>query len=169
MKKSLKELLPYIIILIVVILIKIFIVSPILVNGTSMYPTLHNKDLMILNKYKYRMQKIKRFDIVVVDYAESEYLIKRVIGLPGEVIEYKNNILYVNGKEVKENFKHKNTADFSLEYLNVKKIPKDSYLVMGDNRTNSLDGRVLGFISKEEIMGSANLTLFPFNRIGMKK
>ena len=81
-----KELIPYIVILILVILLKLFIVTPIRVNGTSMMNTLHPKDIMILNKTAYLTKNPKRFDIVVVRL-EDEDIIKRVIGLPGEVIE----------------------------------------------------------------------------------
>ena len=99
--EKMKELIPYIVILILVILLKLFIVTPIRVNGTSMMNTLHPKDIMILNKTAYLTKNPKRFDIVVVRL-EDEDIIKRVIGLPGEVIEYKDNTLYVNGKKVEE-------------------------------------------------------------------
>ena len=105
-KGNFKDLWIYIVIIIVVILLKIFIVAPIKVNGTSMIDTLEDKDIMILDKISYRFKDIKRFDIVVVDDKE-ELIIKRVIGLPGEYIEYKDNKLYVNGKYVKENFNRK--------------------------------------------------------------
>lgn len=162
MKKFLKEYLPYIIIIILVLLIKRFVVSPIKVNGDSMYSTLKDKDIMILNIIGYRFDNIKRFDIVVVD-GEDEYLIKRIIGLPGEKIEYKNNKLYVNGKLVKDNYGKKVTKDFKT------KVPKGSYFVMGDNRTNSLDSRYFGAFKKNKILGKTNFTIFPFNRFGKKK
>ena len=101
MKEKIKPFLPYIIIIVVVLFIKAFIVTPIKVNGESMHPTLEEGDIMILNKTAYYFNNPKRFDIVVVDMPD-EYLIKRVIGLPGEHIEYKNNTLYVDGKKVKD-------------------------------------------------------------------
>ena len=162
MKKFLKEYVPYIVIIILVLLFKRFIMSPIKVNGDSMNTTLKDKDIMILNIIGYRFTDIKRFDIVVVD-GEKEYLIKRVIGLPGEKIEYKNNKLYVNGKYVKDKYGKKITNDFSV------KVPKDSYFVLGDNRTNSLDSRYFGAFKKKEILGKTNFTIFPFNRFGKKK
>ncbi len=162
-KKKIKELLPYIIIILVVIIIKFFIVTPIRVNGPSMDDTLHDKDIMILNEFSYRFNKIKRFDIVVIKY-KNEYLIKRVIGLPGEKVEYKNNKLYINKKLIKENFSHKETEDFKT-----KKIPKDNYIVLGDNRTDSVDSRMIGFIKKKDIRGKTSFTILPFNRFGHKK
>ena len=165
MKEKFKTLLPYIIIIVVVLFIKAFIVTPIKVNGESMYPTLEEGDIMILNKTAYYFNKPKRFDIVVVDMPD-EYLIKRVIGLPGEQIEYKDNTLYVDGKKVKENFEHGKTDDFNIKELGSDTVPEGYYLVMGDNRGNSLDSRELGFMKEEQLLGRTSLIILPFNRIG---
>ena len=165
MKEKIKPFLPYIIIIAVVLFIKAFIVTPIKVNGESMYPTLEEGDIMILNKTAYYFNKPERFDIVVVNMPD-EYLIKRVIGLPGEHIEYKDNILYVDGKKVKENFKHGVTDDFNIEELGSDTIPLNTYLVLGDNRGNSLDSRELGFIREDQLLGKTGLIILPFNRIG---
>ena len=160
--EKMKELMPYIVIFVFVILLKLFVVTPIRVNGTSMMNTLHPKDIMILNKTAYLTKGPKRFDIVVVRL-DDEDIIKRVIGLPGEVIEYKDNVLYVNGKKVEEKVKGLETADYKSE-----KIPAGSYLVMGDNREASYDGRAFGFIKKHQILGRTSLVILPFNRIGYK-
>lgn len=179
MEKEVKEkqkenwfysLLPYIIILIAVILFKTYFYSPIVVNGDSMKNTLHDNDVMILDKISYRNNEIKRFDIVVIYLEEEhEYIIKRIIGLPGEKIEYKDNKLYVNGKYVKEEFEHYKTEDFSTKDIGFEEIPEDKYLVLGDNRVNSIDSRYLGYIKRSDIKGKTSLVLFPFNRIGIKK
>jgi len=168
MKEWIKEIWPYALVLVAVILIKAFIISPIRVNGPSMEETLQDKDIMLLDKISYRFQKIKRFDIVVI-HLEEEDIIKRVIALPGEKVAYKNNKLYINDKLVKEPFSHKKTEDFDLSNLTSKKVPKDSYFVLGDNRTESLDSRVLGYIPKSRIKGHATLTLYPVSRWGKKK
>ncbi len=127
-----------------------------------MFKTLHDGDIMILNIIGYRFSDVERFDIVVVDEGD-EYLIKRVIGLPGETIEYRDNQLYVNGKKVKENYSSEKTDDFKV------KVSKDSYFVLGDNRTNSLDSRYFGAFKRKKILGKTKLTIFPFNRFGNKK
>lgn len=162
-KGYIKEFLPYLIILIVVFCIKIFIITPIRVNGPSMNDTLENKDIMILDEISYRFSSIQRFDIVVIKY-KDEYLIKRVIGLPGEKIRYEDNKLYVNGKYVEEEFNHKSTPSFS-EIT----VPKNQYFVMGDNRTNSLDSRMIGPIDKKYIKGKTSFVIFPFSRFGNKE
>lgn len=167
-KEILKEIRVYLLLIVVVLLVKMFLVAPIRVNGESMMGTLHDKDIMILDKISYRFSSIKRFDIVVVKY-NDDYLIKRVIGLPGEHIEYKNNKLYVNGKVLKENFSHMKTNDFKLDSLGNSKVPKNQYLVLGDNRVNSLDSRMIGFIKKNQIEGKTSFTILPFHRFGNKK
>ena len=156
-----KEYLPYILVIILVLLLKKYVVSPIKVNGESMMKTLHDGDIMILNIINYRFNDIKRFEIVVVDEGD-EYIIKRVIGLPGEIVTYKNNQLYINGKKMKENYGSAITEDFTY------KVKKGTYFVLGDNRTNSMDSRVFGSFKKKDIVGRTSLTIFPFNRIGNK-
>ena len=160
-KKEIIELVPYIIVLIVIIIVKHFLFAPIVVNGDSMYPTLHNRDIMILDKISLKTSKINRFDIVVVKIP-GERLIKRIIGLPGEKIEYKDNKFYVNGKEVKDKYNNIKQSDFSIT------LGKEEYFVLGDNRGNSVDSRILGPIHKSGITGKTSITVFPFNRLGKK-
>ena len=108
-------------------------------------------------------------DIVVIDHEinnENEHLVKRVIGLPGEYVEYKDSKLYVNKKEVKEDFIKVETDDFSLAKLGFLEIPENYYFVVGDNRGDSSDSRVLGLIPKKEIKGKVVFSLFPFKRFG---
>ena len=157
----------YIAVIIFAILLKTFVAAPIRVNGESMMDTLHDKDIMILDKISYKTSDIKRFDVVVIK-TDDHYLIKRVIGLPGENVEYKNNKLYINGKEIEEDFSHKKTSDFNIEQLDTKKVPDDMYFVLGDNRVNSLDSRIIGFIDKNQILRKTSFTIYPFNRFGDK-
>ena len=154
--KILKEVYPYIIILVVVILIRTFIATPIKVDGSSMFPTLKGNEIMILNK----LGKPKRFSIVVVAQ-EPDDLIKRVIGLPNETIEISNNNIYINGKKIKDKYGDGTTSDYQKI-----KLKKDEYFVLGDNRENSRDGRSIGPIKKEKIKGTTSIVIFPFNKIG---
>ena len=169
MKNIIRELLPYVLILGGVILIRTFIVTPVIVSGDSMKPNLHNGDLLLERKIGYNSTNIKRFDIVVIKEGKEE-IIKRIIGLPGEHISYKNNKLYVNDKVLEENFDFRKTNDFNLEEIcSCNSIPEGKYLVLGDNRRGSYDGRMFGFVKKSQIEGKTSLTIFPFNRIGFRK
>lgn len=166
--KYVKEIVPYVVIIILVVLIRVYVVTPVQVDGSSMYPTLKNNEILILKKYD---KSYKRFDIVVIKRTHDK-LIKRVIGLPGEYVEFKNNKLYINGKVVKQNFKtNTKTEDFNLEdlYGEKVKIPKNEYFVMGDNRNNSTDSRIIGFVHKNDIQGTIGIRVFPFNHIGSIK
>lgn len=165
---TIKELIPYIIIVIAVIVIRTFIITPVVVNGDSMVPTLKDGQLLLLTKYN---KNYKRNDIVVLTKAISENskkekLVKRIIGLPGEYIEYKDGKLYIDGKKSKDNFA-KFTDDFFLEAIDIdmKTIPEGKYLVLGDNRTNSIDSRTIGLIDENEIDGIVNFSLWPFEKI----
>lgn len=160
--KFIKESIPYLVIILIVILIRTFIATPIIVNGESMYPTLDGGELMILRKYD---TNYKRFDVVVVSkVVEGDNLIKRVIGLPNETIRYKNGILYINDEVISDEFAYGETNNFQEITLG-----DDEYFVMGDNRAVSLDSRIIGVIKKNEIEGKTNLVLFPFNKIGLIK
>ncbi len=160
MKKILKEIYPYILIVIGVILFRTFIATPILVKGRSMYNTLTGNEMMILNK----LAKIDRFDIVVVDEVEDDYIIKRVIAFPYETISCQNNTIYVNGKKIDDKYAYGKTDDF--EEVTLK---KDEYFVMGDNREVSKDSRIIGPVKKKDIKGTTRFILFPFNKIGFVK
>lgn len=167
-KNFIKEAIPYIIVIIVVALIRTFIVTPAVVDGDSMLPNLENNNVIIINKLDYKLNDINRFDIVVVNY-NGEKLIKRVIGMPGEHIEYKENNLYVNKSIVTESFLHDKTRNFKLETLGYMSIPGDKYFVVGDNRGNSTDSRALGLIDKKNILGSVSIRIFPITKLGKVK
>lgn len=100
-----------------------------------MQPTFANQDIVILNKLHYRFFDIKSFDVVSLNYSSTKYLIKRVIGLPGDKIEYRNNQLYINEKKVAEDFLKADvtTEDFSLKSLGYEEIPDDMYLGLMQN------------------------------------
>ncbi|MBQ3021202.1 MAG: signal peptidase I [Bacilli bacterium] len=162
-KEKIKEYIPYLVIVIVVIVIRTYFFTPIKVNGESMMNTLYDKDTMILNKIGMKFSELKRFDIVVIK-VNNNYIIKRIIGLPGETIEYKNGKLYINGKVFKDPYYKDNTDDF----IKVE-VPNGYYFVMGDNRSDSLDSRIIGPINKDDIKGTTNLVIFPFKNMGIVK
>ena len=154
---KLKEIISYVIIILAVILIRTFIVTPIRVNGDSMNDTLKDGYLMILKKYE--RSSIDRFDIVVIDI-DGDKLIKRVVGLPEEDVSYRDGKLYIDEKLVENSFGYGETKDFK-DYCG-----KDEYFVLGDNRGNSKDSRIFGCVESKKILGTTNFIFFPFDKIG---
>ena len=159
--KFIKEYVPYVVLLILILLFKHYLYSPVYVNGESMMSTLHDGDVMILDIIGSRNANFKRFDIVVVDNGK-ELIIKRVIGLPGEKVEYLHNQLYINGEEVEDPYGNGTTEDFDVI------VRKGEYFVLGDNRQNSMDSRYFGAFPKEKILGKTRFVIFPFGRLGDK-
>ncbi|MGY3778140.1 signal peptidase I [Isobaculum melis] len=159
----------------IVWLVHRFLFIPVIVDGKSMAPTLADQDHLIVSK----VTTIDRFDVVIFpapDDPKREY-IKRVIGLPGDKIEYKNDILYVNDKAYEEPYldEYKSdlvtgellTPDFILEDIQgVSVVPEGQIFVLGDNRKVSHDGRQIGFIQQDKIIGEAKLRFWPLNKIG---
>lgn len=153
----------YIVVVVVLLLLFIFVLGFQQVKGPSMLPTFKEGEIILMNKLIYRFSKIQRKDVVVVS-VNDKYMIKRVIGLPGEKVEYKDNKLYINGIEYTESFIDTDkviTEDFSTNGT----IPEGKYLVLGDNRQDSQDSRDYGFISKKDIVGKSWIRIWPLNRI----
>jgi len=157
--------------------VRMFLFAPIVVDGPSMMPTLHDRDHMIVNKFSYYFQEPERFDIVVFHASAQKDFIKRVIALPGEHVAVKDNILYINGEPVDEPFMDAQneelqsymtiTNDFTLEELpgGYEVVPEGHVFVLGDNRGNSTDSRMLGVIPMEQIVGKTSLIYWPLDRI----
>ena len=159
-------------------IIRVFLFTPIVVDGVSMMPTLENGDRMIVNKIGYTIGKPDRFDIVVFHAPEQKDYIKRIIGLPGDEVEYRDDILYINGEAIEEPYldeKRKEmiagplTEDFTL--LDIPKIqgevvPEGHVFVLGDNRRKSKDSRQIGVVPIDEIIGSTKIIFWPFKDLG---
>ena len=135
-----------------------------------MSPNLEEGNVIIVNKLIYRLKDISRNDVIVLSQDEK-YMIKRVVGLPGEFVEYKDNYVFINGVKYKETFIDEKikTEDFSIKDIGYDVIPKDMYLVLGDNRENSLDSRSYGLISKKQVIGQAWIRIWPLNNIEIIK
>ena len=165
MKQFWNDIKDYVFIVIAVLLIRTFLCTPAIVDGSSMDTTLAEGKMVIINKLHYRIKDIKRFDIVVVKNREDkDKIIKRIIGLPNEHIEYKDGKLYINGvlKEAKD-VTFQPTEDFEYQ------TKEGEYFVLGDNRPVSKDSRMLGTFTKKDILGRVKLRLFPFTKIGIVK
>lgn len=162
--KLVKEWMPYILILLIVVLIRSFLFTPIKVQGSSMQDTLEGDEIMIL----WKIGEIKRYDIVVADYMENgkkvDTLIKRVYGLPGETIKCEQGMIYVNDHKIDDEYATNTTLDFDTVTLG-----ENEYFLMGDNRRVSKDSRVIGPIHRSEIQGTTDFVLWPFSKFGKVK
>ncbi|MGM9950062.1 MAG: signal peptidase I [Lysinibacillus sp.] len=161
-----------------VIIVRLFVVTPAEVSGASMMPTFEDGDYVLLNKVGPALSGYDRFDIVVFETGEQENYIKRIIGLPGDHIEYVEDELWINGERFDEPYldEYKQdlavggplTRDFALESaLGQSVVPEGHYFVMGDNRRGSLDSRApqVGFVSEDAIVGKASLIFWPFEHV----
>lgn len=152
----------------IVLPFRYFIAQPFIVSGVSMSPTFETGEYLIVDEISYRFEEPKRGDVVIVKKpgSTSENLIKRIMGLPGETLSYRNNILTVKNSENKTGFivtepylKDIKTGNFEAT------LGDDQYFVMGDNRPLSLDSRMVGPVRRDAIIGQALFRLFPLSRI----
>lgn len=183
-RKEIREWLFAIVISFVVIsLLRSFVISTYVVDGSSMEPNFHHGDRMIVNKIIYHMREPKRGEVVVlhadkfVNYAQRDArvdYIKRVIALPGETVRVEGDDVYVNGEKIAEPYIEKavqmaKEVGRTYNVINVEEvlIPEDHVFVMGDNRSNSRDSRTMGPIPISEIVGRSDIVFFPLDGIRM--
>lgn len=155
----------------VVFFITKVLVKPVQVNGESMYPTLQNDEIGVSNMIGYRISGLERFDIAIIYIAsKDEYIVKRVIGLPGETVSYQAGQLYINGEVVEEPFLD---ADYVSSYgsdfmsdIDPVNLAEDEYYCLGDNRPHSSDSRYYGPFKKSQIECRGVFIFFPFSSFG---
>lgn len=160
-----------IICIITVFLITNYVVRPVQVEGNSMYPTLHDKSIGVSNTLGYHISDIERFDVVIIYVPEkNEYLVKRVIGLPGETVSYSNGQLYINGERKDEPFLNQAyVEEYGAAWMSdVSEITlgEDEYYCLGDNRPHSSDSRYYGPFKKENIRSKGIFILWPLDVFG---
>lgn len=158
--------------------IHFFLIAPVIVDGESMMPSLEHGDRLFVNKVDYAINEPERFDVVVFHASKEKDYIKRVIGLPGDHIAYEGDQLLVNEEPInephldvpKELFHNENmlfTDDFTLQDITGESVIPDGYVfVLGDNRKNSMDSRVIGLIPMDEIVGTSHFVFWPFTDMG---
>ena len=151
--------------LLIVIPIRIFIAQPFIVNGESMLPTFHNGDYLIIDEVTYRTNEPKRGEVIVFRFENKRFLIKRIIGLPGEELNISGDRIVIteaDGTKVELKEEYINEDFSSYGTWNLK---EEEYFVMGDNRNASSDSRTWGILNKKEIVGKTFLRLFPLSGI----
>lgn len=178
MKKELKEwIIAIAIALVLILLIYNFVAKSYTVRGDSMFPTLKDGEKVIVNVIGFKMGGLDKGNVIVFHADKKSDYVKRVIGTPGDSVEYKHDVLYVNGKKVKEpyldyNEKHKSYDEITgtLQVKNLpnsdgtNKIPKGKLLVLGDNREVSKDSRSFGLIKEDQVVGKVSLRYWPLTK-----
>ncbi len=177
-KEFIRDFSIYFITLFIIVFVLVFIVSFRPIAGNSMLPSLNDGDITLVSKLSYLFSEPKRNDIVVVK-VEGKYYVKRIVGLPGEDISYLKNVLYINNMPYKEGFLKKGTITTGFVMKDIckkgecidNKIPEDKYLLLGDNREESLDSRSpdFGLVSIKDIKGKVFLRVFPISNFGKVK
>lgn len=180
-RKVFKELVSFLKILtlsyITIFLLTTFIIKPVVVSGTSMEPTLKDKDIGFSYVITKKLFGIDRGAVVTV-YVEDDdqYIVKRVIGLPEETIYAKGGIIFINDEPVVENYLDQDyiktiigssQRSFTSDFDKLK-IPKDHYFLMGDNRPRSKDSREYGPFHYDSILSNSLLVIYPFEHFGLK-
>lgn len=156
--------------LIIVIPIRLFVVEPFRVSGSSMVPTFENGNYLIVDKLSYKLSDPKRDDVIIFRYPndQTKFFIKRIIGLPGETIDIAGSVITITNPEHKDGFKLdepyiKNPSDNTTHF----ELKNDEYFVMGDNRNFSSDSRIWGAVKSDLVVGRALLRLLPIKDISV--
>ena len=136
------------------------------IDGMSMEPSLHNQELVIVDKWSYIFTKPSRGDVIVfvAPPVPSQDYIKRVIGLPGDIITIHNTQVMVNGKTISEAYVDPKRQGNQYAAITTMRVPQGTYFVMGDNREGSYDSRAWGCVPRGNIIGRAALVYWPFNQ-----
>lgn len=149
-----------------VILFMIFLYQPVRIEGNSMAPLLSDHESIFINKIVYHLDPIQRGDVVVFDYPldGTKSFIKRIVALPGETVEIRQGLVYVNGNWLPEPYVPSQFVD--LSDFGPMQVPSDSYFVMGDHRSSSNDSRVFGTVARRLIHGRAVFAYWPMDHFG---
>ncbi|MCL5779795.1 MAG: signal peptidase I [Firmicutes bacterium] len=168
-KSALREILESVVIAVLLAaVIRLLILEPFYIPSGSMEPTLLIGDRIIVSKVTYHLRDPRPGDIVVFKFPldPSRNFVKRLIAEGGDTVEIKDSILYINNKPVAEEYL---PAGLTFQDYGPKTVPPGHYFMMGDNRNNSDDSRVWGFLDEELIVGKAEVIYWPLNRIGLAK
>lgn len=156
-------------VIVVVIPIRMFVMSPFVVDGESMHPTFENLDYLIINEFVYNFHAPERGDVIVFRYPKnpSVFYIKRIIGLPNETVSINHGVVTIttpSGEKI--GLSEPYIVNEDATYTKSIQLKPGEYFVMGDNRPNSSDSRVWGPLPEKDIIGRADLRLMPLSESG---
>ena len=167
-EKVLSWVIPFALAIGIAVLVRLFVGGVTTVQGNSMHPTLSDGDLLIINKLPTYTQDYERAEIVIIDAPQEpgRLYVKRIIGMPNETVQIHNGHVFINGRQLKENYI--DNLDTTIYSKDEWKLGPDEYFVMGDNRVPgaSNDGRLFGPIAAKHIRGIALFRLWPLNHMG---
>ncbi|GGD68558.1 signal peptidase I [Paenibacillus nasutitermitis] len=169
-----------------VIVIRYFLFAPFIVDGPSMEPNFYTGERLIVNKIIYDIRQPKHGEVVVFHVPEENRdFIKRVIGVPGDKVKYDGDNLYINGEKVEEPYLKESIeaakakgeifnsqgseSNFPNGNFQTDIVPDDTILAFGDNRRNSRDSRMIGYVSDKQIIGRADVIFWPMSKITFVK
>lgn len=180
-KNTYMEIIQWLLVIIVAftipMLVRTYLYEPVKVEGESMQNTLQTGQRLVIYKLGYRFSLPRRGDIVVLKYQEGYFknspfinpgevdYIKRVVALPGEMVDIKNGLVYINGKELDEPYAYGSTNQGEMNFPI--RVPEKSIFVLGDNRQNSKDSRQIGFMDLSRIKGKVVLRIWPLYSFGV--
>lgn len=158
----------------IVLPIRMFVVAPFIVEGASMEPGYHNAEYLLVDEISYRFQEPTRGEVVVFRPPDNQsiFYIKRIVGMPGETVMIKDKKITIVNKNNPDGFILNeepyvlNQSASESEFSKVS-LKDNEYFVMGDNRENSRDSRILGPIGKDYVKGKVMLRVFPFNKLSI--
>ncbi len=157
--------------LMLALLIRVFVAEPRYIPSDSMAPTLQVGDRLVIEKVAYRFRDPQFREVIIfqppallqeLGYGENQVFIKRVVGLPGQMVQVHNGQVLLDGEPVQESY----IAAAPAYELRAIKVPEGEYFVMGDNRNNSNDSHVWGFLPREQVIGRAVWRFWPLGRLG---
>lgn len=159
----------FIIALVIIVPFRMFVAEPFVVSGSSMLPNFHNGDYLVIDRLSYHFGSPERGDVIVLIFPkdQSQFFIKRIIGLPGETVKFSQGHVIIINKEHPEGFtlneSYLPSQVESLARPEPQKLGSDEYFVLGDNRTASSDSRAWGILPKSDIVGKVWLRVYPFS------
>jgi signal peptidase I len=165
-KKAIREILSWVAVfaaaILVAALIQFFVLEPLRVDGQSMIKTLFHNEFILVSKADYWRLEPQRLDVVICRYPDREdTYVKRVVGIPGDTVEVKKDVVLVNGTALTEDY-ITYPADYNFGPVTLK---ADEYFVLGDNRIHSTDSHIIGPIKRDAILGRVRLVIYPLDKI----